>query len=154
MVNIILKFIDNPKKQGQLVAFHKKRIFFIVGGLKTDVKPEEWWECFIWAKKDKFTLVKPFQKVEEDKVNDEIERVTKFNSELTSLEPFVEKDSRFGKIMFDEDNKPYVKVNLRLKEAVEEFDSYIVKKINDDVVVRPILSPEDRKEWQQLSMMR
>jgi hypothetical protein len=153
MANIILKFVQNPKKKDQVMAFFKKRVFFVINNSGVDVKPNEYWECFIWAEKPKFTLVKPYKKIETENVDEDIKRVVSFNDSLRKIEGYMKNNPDFEKIIYDEKNKPYIKTKLKLKEAKEKYESYIVKKIKDAVVVRPIMDQEDRKDWQMLSQL-
>ncbi|MFA6089156.1 MAG: hypothetical protein WC755_04795 [Candidatus Woesearchaeota archaeon] len=155
MANIVLRFNTNPKNKDQLIGFFKKRIFFIVNNSGVTVNPGEYWECFIWAEKPNYTLVKPYKKVETEKVDDTIKKVTSFNDVLRKIETYMKNNPDFDKVIFDENNKSYIKTkNLKLKEAYQKYDSYIVKKLNDMIVVRPILTEDDRKEWRQLSQLR
>lgn len=154
MANIILKFVKNPKKTDQLVSFYKKRIFFIIDHEAHEVQPDEYWECFVWSEKPKFTLVKPYRKVDPSQVKEEIERVASFNMQLRKVEGYLKNDPSFEKIIFDEQNRPFIKTSLRLKEAQEKFEQYLVKKLDDAIVIRPILDSEDRKEWQRLIQLR
>lgn len=154
MANIILKFVENPKKNGQVVAFYKKRVFFIVNNSDFQIKPDEYWECFIWAEKPKFTLVKPYKKIETGSVDENIKRVVSFNESLRKLESYMKNNPEFEKVIFDDNNRAYIKTTLKLREAQQKYESFIVKKIKDSVVVRPILEEEDRKEWRQLSQLR
>lgn len=154
MVNIILKFGENPKKKGQLISFFKKRVYFLVDSSKNDVKPDEYWECFVWVEKEKYTLVKPFKKIDESLVKEEIERVTEFNDSVRKLDSYIKSNEDFEKMVFDEKNVPYIKTSLRLKQAYEKYENYIVKKIDDVVVVRPIITAADRSEWQKSIQLR
>jgi hypothetical protein len=154
MANIILKFVENPKKKDQVMGFFKKRVFFVVNNCDVKVVPGEHWECFIWAEKPKFSLVKPYRKIEQTQVDESIKRVVSFNDALSKIESYMKNNPDFEKIIFDDKNKPYIKSTLKLKEAREKYESYIVKKINDMVVIRPILDQDDRKEWQQISMLK
>src|SRR3989344_4612410 len=122
MANIILKFVKNPKNTDQFVSFYKKRIFFIIDHEAHNVEPNEYWECFIWSEKPKYTLVKPYQKINQERVKEEIERVSIFNQQLRKVEGYLKNDPSFQKIIFDEHNKPYIKTSLRLKEAKEKFE--------------------------------
>ena len=154
MANIILKFVENPKKKDQVMAFYKKRVFFVVNNCDVNVLPGEYWECFIWAEKPKFSLVKPYKKIEQTQVDESIKRVVSFNDNLAKIESYMKNNPDFEKVIFDDHNKPYIKSRLKLKEAREKYESYIVKKLNDFVVIRPILDQDDRKEWQQISQLK
>lgn len=147
MVNLILKFTQNKSNKDQLVAFEDKKVHFICNDSKQKVEPGEIWECFLWTTRDKFNLVKPFKKIDEKDFDSEKKRVEQFNKEVFMLEKKVGED--FKKLIFDENNKPYLWSNLTMAKTQEKYPMYIVKKIKDRVAARPIINPEDRIEWRQ-----
>jgi len=147
MVNLILKFTINKTNKDQLVAFDNKKVHFICNDSKESVKPGDIWECFLWTGRDKFNLVKPFKKINPDDLEKEKKRVADFNKEVSTLEKKVNDD--FKKVIFDENNKPYLWSNLTTAKTKEKYPMFIIKKIKDRVAARPIMTAEDRVEWRQ-----
>jgi len=146
LVNLILKFMKNPKRDGKLVSFFRKKICFILQSTTEKVQDNEFWECFLWADRGKFFLVKPFKKIEESKVKEEQARIDAFNQDLLTLERYKSPD--FDKVVFDENNRPFLLANKSRKIIEEKYDDYVVKIVNKQVWVRPILNEQDRKDYQ------
>lgn len=149
MVNVLLKFRNNSKDPGSVIAFHDKKVCFITKD--SDVKPAhgECWECFMWVEREKYNLVKPFRKIDPEQYETEKLRVDEFNKELAKLNSILKKGD-FDKIVFSENNKPYLLSTKPLDYLKGKYgDHIILKKQNGEKWVRPILSPEDRKEFQR-----
>lgn len=151
MVNLLLKFVENKKNPSEApIAFNNKKACLV--HKQADVKPQkgEYWECFLWADYDKFCLVKPFKKIEEKDVDATRKKVEQFNDDLIALEKYKKANSEiFTKIVFDTENKPYLLSSMPSKKLKEKFPDYIVRKVEDKILARPILSKEDRAEWQK-----
>ena len=149
MVNLILKFMKNPKKDGKVVAFFRKKICFVLSNSEEQVQPGDTWECFMWADRGKFFLVKPFKKVDPDKVKEEQARVDAFNQDLVTLERYKNED--FDKIVFDPDNRPYLKAKKGKKYIEEKYEDYVIKVVGKEVWARPILNERDRADFRNRS---
>ena len=151
MVNLLLKFVENKKNPDEPpLAFHNKKVCLIHKQGEVKPKKGEYWECFLWADYKKFALVKPFKKIEEAEVEEAKKRIEQFNKDLDSLEKYKKANPEiFSKMVFDDNNKPYLLSTLPSKKLKEKFPDYIVKKNGDKILARPILSKEDRAEWQK-----
>lgn len=152
-MNVIVKFVYNPKKKDQIVAFLDKKICLLHPDSKDLVKVNEHWECYMWGKHEKYLVLKPFKKIDEKSLNEELKRVDNFNKELEKLESILKSKSEFfEKIVFSAENKPYLKAKVAYDKVKAKFSDYIVRKLelrNGDrvIVARPIMTPEDRLEW-------
>lgn len=151
MANVILKFSENKKKKGQLIAFFNKKVHFLCNDSPFEVKAGEAWECFVWSEQPQYILVKPFRQVDVEKLREEELRVEQFNREIKTLEGKMNAD--FLKVAFDDKNKPYLQSKLTFIKTKEKYTTYIVKKYKDRVYARPILTSEDRVEWRMLQAM-
>lgn len=151
MANVILRFSENKKKKGQLIAFSNKKVHFLCNDSPYEVKSGEVWECFLWSSQNGYQLVRPFRKVDPEKMKEEEIRVENFNKEIKTLEGKINLD--FEKIVFDEKNKPFLLSKLTLVKTREKYPTYIVKKVKDKIFARPILTSEDRIEWRQTQML-
>lgn len=155
MANIILKFRENKKsseKNSLPIAFYNKKVYFVAADSPKIPKPDETWECFLWVEKPKYTLVKPFRKVDESDIDSEIKRVANFNMELDRMQRYL-KEKDFEKIVFDEKNKPYLKTTLPMPKVIEKYSDFIViKKDNGEKWLRPIMTAEDRKAYQMQAL--
>lgn len=154
-MNVIVKFVENPKKKNQLVAFYNKKVCLIHPDGQKLIKPDENWECFVWAEHDKYLVLKPFGKIEESNLNDELKRVEDFNASLAKMEITLKKHPEyFEKIVFSKENKPYLRSVVPPGKVKDKFSDFIVRKMelkNGEmaIVARPIITPEDRVEWRQ-----
>lgn len=151
MANVILRFSENKKKKGQLIAFSNKKVHFLCNDSEYEVKPGDVWECFIWSEQPQYILVKPFKKIDPEKMKDEEIRVEIFNKEIKTLEGKMNSD--FAKVAFDDKNKPYLLSKLTFTKTREKYPMFIVKKFKDKILARPILTSEDRVEWRMLQAM-
>ncbi len=151
MVNLILSFIENKKnKDNKPIAFYEKKVCFVTNDSKILPKAGETWECFLWVEKDKFNLVRPFRKIEPDKIEEEKSKVASFNEELQRLEAIAKKEPDFEKVVFDkETNKPYLFSTVPLPKLKERYDDYIIIKKEDGKWLRPIMNSDDRKYYQR-----
>lgn len=148
MANVILRFSENKKKKGQIIGFSNKKVHFLCKDSPHEVKPGEIWECFLWSEQEQYCLVRPFKKINPEKVKEEELRVENFNKEIKILEG--KQNDDFSKIVFDDKNKPFLLSKLTLSKTKEKYPTYIVKKYKDMIFARPIISPEDRVEWRML----
>lgn len=151
MANVILKFSENKKKKGQLIGFSNKKVHFLCNDSPYEVKAGEAWECFIWSEQEQYILVKPFKKIDVEKIKEEELRVENFNKEIKTLEGKMNAD--FSKVAFDDKNKPYLQSKLTFVKTKEKYPTYIVKKYKDRIYARPIISSEDRVEWRMLQAL-
>lgn len=151
MANVILKFSENKKKKEQLIAFSNKKVHFLCNDSPYEVKAGDIWECFIWSEQEQYILVKPFKKIDPEKVKEEELRIENFNKEIKTLEAKMNAD--FAKVAFDDKNKPYLLSKLTFVKTREKYPTFIVKKVKDRILARPILSPEDRVEWRMLQAL-
>ncbi|MFW6025721.1 MAG: hypothetical protein ACOCRX_05200, partial [Candidatus Woesearchaeota archaeon] len=112
-MNIILKFKKNKKgKKGEhdsVIAHYNKKVHLITEDSKKIPKPNEYWECFLWAEFDNFNLVKPFKKIEPEEIISEKRRVKEFNKRLKKLEDLLKEHNKyFSKVTYSQENRPYL----------------------------------------------
>ena len=151
MVNVLLRFVEN-KRDGKPIAFMRKKVCFVLSGSEHSPQAGEFWECFLWADRKSFFLVKPFRRIEPENVRDEQKKVDDFNKELFLIEKY--KNADFTKVVFDpQTNKPYLLGVKSIHELKSKYEDYIIKETDvagkKQVWGRPILSPADRKEWRE-----
>jgi hypothetical protein len=150
LVNVILQFKENKKGATAPLAFYNKKVCFVTKDSVHIPKPGEYWECFLWVEKEKYNLVKTFKKIEPELLESETKRVTQFNEAIEKLKAIQKKEKDFDKVIFSEDNKPYLLSTKPLTYLKEKYKDYIIiKKEDKKKWLRPILTPEDRKEYQK-----
>jgi hypothetical protein len=139
MVNLLLKFNKNKKNPSEPPMSHyKKKICLVHKQSKDKPKPGEYWECFLWVDYKNFYLVKPFRKINADEVEDEQKKIDIFNQHVYLLEKIQkEHEDVFTKVVFDQENKPYLLSNLSAKKLKEKFEDYDIKTLNKKIVARP-----------------
>jgi hypothetical protein len=155
MANIILKLIPNKWDAKHFFSFIRKseycpkdQHFLAHNNYKKEIKAGEYWECFIWVKRemeDKILFkVVPFLRIDEKKLKSERRRVEEFNQELGGLEKLVGED--FEKIIFRANNIPF----LLSKKSKEELGakyrdlSFLVEE--EGVLARPVSKRASRPE--------
>ncbi len=148
MVNVIVQFKENKKNPEIPIAFYNKKVCFATKDSDPKPKPGEYWECWKWVEKDKYVLLKTFRKIDEANLHAEEKRVEQFNIELTRLESLM-KEGDFEKIIYDEKNKPYLLSTKPLNMLKEKYRDYIIIKKDNGKWIRPIMTAEDRKEYQR-----
>lgn len=150
MANVLLKFSKNPK-DGKSISFFRKKVCFVLSGVENTPKPGETWECFLWADRGKFYLVKPFKKIDKDELKEAEDRVNEFNKELFLMER--QKNADFDKVVFDKHNKPYLRSTKPLSDLKKKYVDYVLKEVENngkkEVWARLQLTDEDRREWQK-----
>jgi len=139
MANILLRFEKNKKNPSeQPIAHYRKKVCLIHKQSKDIPKPGEYWECFLWVDYKNFYLVKPFQKISPDSVEEEQKRIDLFNQNVYLLEK-IQKENPviFTKVVFDKENQPYLLSSLTAKKLKEQFKDYDIKTLNKKIVARP-----------------
>ena len=147
MANVILKLVPNKWDNKYLFSFIKKnkncpkdQHFLAHNSFKCEIKPGEFWECFIWHKreiKDRILYkVVPYKKIHEKHLKKEEDRVGRFNRELAFLERFIGKD--FEKIVFRTNNIPFLLAKSRNeKELSRKYPDYAFLKDKEGILARP-----------------
>jgi len=117
MANIILKLIPNKWDEKHFFSFIKKsdrcpkdQHFLAHNNRKLEIAAGEFWECFIWSKReleDKFLYkVIPYNKIDPERIREERKRVNDFNRMLSHMERFIGPD--FEKVVFLPENRPFL----------------------------------------------
>ena len=146
MANIILKLIPNKWDSKHFFSFIKKgercpkdQHFLAHNNLKKDIKAGEFWECFIWAKRemdDKILYkVVPSAKIDAKKLRNERRRVEDFNYELNTLEKMVGPD--FEKVIFRANNMPFLLSKRTKDELAAKYPGCSVLVEPEGVLCRP-----------------
>ena len=155
MANIILKLIPNKWDPKHFFSFIKKndktpkdQHFLAHNNFKKEIKPGEFWECFIWVKReleDKILYkVVPFLKIDERNLKGERRRVEDFNRELSSLEKFVGPD--FEKIVFKANNIPFLLSKKSKEELSAKYHGFSFLIENDTLLARPPIKQQQKHE--------
>ncbi|MFH0921645.1 MAG: hypothetical protein V1913_14940 [Fibrobacterota bacterium] len=154
MANIILKLIPNKWDTRHYFSFikvnkfcPKDQHFLAHNNYNKDIKPGEFWECFIWSRreiKDKILFkVIPFTKVDEKYLKNEKRRVEHFNKELAFLEKFIGKG--FEKVVFRQGNVPYLLANKPKEELVKLYPAFSFLQEPEALLAKPPDPPRFKK---------
>src|SRR3989339_1566513 len=146
MANIILKLTPNKGDPRHYFSFikankfcPKDQHFLAHNNYKKDIKPGEFWECFVWSRreiKDKILFkVIPYAKIDEKLLKNEKRRVERFNKELAFCERFIGKG--FDKIVFRAGNTPFLQSRLKKDELVKLYPNFSFLEEPDGVLARP-----------------
>ena len=146
MANIILKLIPNKWDAKHFFSFIKKgercpkdQHFLAHNNLKKEIIAGEFWECFIWAKReleDKILYkVVPSAKIDPKKLKTERRRVEDFNRELAAMEKLVGPD--FEKVVFRANNTPFLLSKKTKEELAQKYKDFSYLVDGEGVLARP-----------------
>jgi hypothetical protein len=155
MANIILKLIPNKWDARHFFSFLKKgercpkdQHFLAHNNYKKEIKPGEFWECFIWTRReleDKILFkVVPFCRVDVKKLKSERRRVEEFNRELAALEKLVGPD--FEKVVFKANNIPFLLSKKTKEELSSKYRDFSFLVDPEGVLARPPVTRPQRPE--------
>lgn len=154
MANIILKLIPNKWDAKHFFSFIKKndrcpkdQHFLAHNNFNKEIKAGEFWECFIWAKRemeDKILhKVVPFAKIDEHKLKSERMRVREFNFELAQMEKLIGED--FQKVVFKANNIPFLVSNKSKEELSKKFPDFSFLVDAEGVLGRPPIQRKPKR---------
>jgi hypothetical protein len=147
MANIILKLIPNKWDEKHFFSFIKKsercpkdQHFLAHNNKKLEIGAGEFWECFIWSKReleDKFLYkVIPYNKIDPERIKEERKRINDFNRMLSHMERFIGPD--FEKIVFLPENRPFLLAKEKNKVLLSgKFPDFYFLEENERLLARP-----------------